>query len=187
MYSPGLIPASPMAGSAPVMELSITQEPSSSLCASSSEHVAGGGQIGKGRTRGHQGTASLLPTSCRGRAACPTPRVSTFCPLPLGSLCDNLAGESDGAAGALECGPPRRAAALARPACRPHTGVGWLMGASKLAEEKRQQAAALQSCAPDGRPCFAQELSHRLPRGRGLESGRGREYAAQTPGSARSG
>ena len=45
------------------------------------------------------------------------------------------------------------AAALVRLACRPHTGVGWLMAASKPAEEKRQQAAALQSCAPDGRLC----------------------------------
>jgi hypothetical protein len=52
--------------------------------------------------------------------------------------------------------PMLPAAALVRPACQPHTGVGWLMGASKLAQEKRQQAAALQSCAPDGRLCSPQ-------------------------------
>ena len=59
------------------------------------------------------------------------------------------------------------AAALFRPACRPHSGVGWLMGASKLARAKRQQAAALQSCASNSRLCHAEELSHRLPKGKG--------------------
>jgi len=58
-----------------------------------------------------------------------------------------------GLAGGARFGVRQLAAALAGPACRPHTGVGWLMAASKLTEEKRQLAAALQSCTPDGRLC----------------------------------
>jgi hypothetical protein len=104
-------------------------------------------------------------------------RSRTCSPLPC-SLCEN----SGNAWRRGRFGVRQLAAALVRPACRPYTRVGWLLGASKLAGAKRQQAAALQSCAPNGRLRRAEELSHRLPWGGWLAAafspaGAGRAFA----------
>ncbi len=64
------------------------------------------------------------------------------------------------------------AAALVRPACRPYTTLGWRLGASKLAEEKRQQAAALQSCASNRGLCLPRGFVTQAPLGKGAASSR---------------